>query len=467
MATLKCSRCSATFGPYPPRHRCSKCGGPLEYVYDLRRLRGAKFTRLRGIWRYASLLPQTEHRVTLGEGGTPLHKAARLTDRLKLKEVYLKDETRNPTNSFRDRSAALMVSNAIDLGYSHVVCASNGNMGASIAAYCAKSGLTAHVIVPRNVDVGKLVQMVMYNARIEEYGDTVDESIVRAERLVEETGWYQATPELNPLTIEAQKTISYEVAEEVGDVGWFIVPVGSGGTLYSIWKGMREAVELGMLESAPKMVGVQARGCSPIVDAHVEGVLKPTPKPATMALGILVRNPLNAELAIRAVKESGGVMVEVSDREILRAERELARLEGRASQLRNDCRSQKAREEGNHQRGRPGGLPHNWGWVEGGRRSSFNREEKAGPDTRAEVDDKGEDSADFSRGRLLRIRNLEEAWENRGEGGCIPTPQRAGRQGSSLNLRDGRQKVLQNHGEGFEVSEGGGRAEELSWLKLK
>ncbi len=328
MATLKCSRCSATFGPYPPRHRCSKCGGPLEYVYDLRRLRGAKFTRLRGIWRYASLLPQTEHRVTLGEGGTPLHKAARLTDRLKLKEVYLKDETRNPTNSFRDRSAALMVSNAIDLGYSHVVCASNGNMGASIAAYCAKSGLTAHVIVPRNVDVGKLVQMVMYNARIEEYGDTVDESIVRAERLVEETGWYQATPELNPLTIEAQKTISYEVAEEVGDVGWFIVPVGSGGTLYSIWKGMREAVELGMLESAPKMVGVQARGCSPIVDAHVEGVLKPTPRPATMALGILVRNPLNAELAIRAVKESGGVMVEVSDREILRAERELARLEG-------------------------------------------------------------------------------------------------------------------------------------------
>ena len=328
MATLKCSRCSATFGPYPPRHRCSRCGGPLEYVYDLRRLRGAKFTRLRGIWRYASLLPQTEHRVTLGEGGTPLHKAARLTDRLKLKEVYLKDETRNPTNSFRDRSAALMVSNAIDLGYSHVVCASNGNMGASIAAYCAKSGLTAHVIVPRNVDVGKLVQMVMYNARIEEYGDTVDESIVRAERLVEETGWYQATPELNPLTIEAQKTISYEVAEEVGDVGWFIVPVGSGGTLYSIWKGMREAVELGMLESAPKMVGVQARGCSPIVDAHVEGVLKPTPRPATMALGILVRNPLNAELAIRAVKESGGVMVEVSDREILRAERELARLEG-------------------------------------------------------------------------------------------------------------------------------------------
>jgi len=328
MATLKCSRCSATFGPYPPRHRCSRCGGPLEYVYDLRRLRGAKFTRLRGIWRYASLLPQTEHRVTLGEGGTPLHKAARLTDRLKLKEVYLKDETRNPTNSFRDRSAALMVSNAIDLGYSHVVCASNGNMGASIAAYCAKSGLTAHVIVPRNVDVGKLVQMVMYNARIEEYGDTVDESIVRAERLVEETGWYQATPELNPLTIEAQKTISYEVAEEVGDVGWFIVPVGSGGTLYSIWKGMREAVELGMLESAPKMVGVQARGCSPIVDAHVEGVLKPTPRPATMALGILVRNPLNAELAIRAVRESGGVMVEVSDREILRAERELARLEG-------------------------------------------------------------------------------------------------------------------------------------------
>ena len=328
MATLKCSRCSATFGPYPPRHRCSRCGGPLEYVYDLRRLRGAKFTRLRGIWRYASLLPQTEHRVTLGEGGTPLHKAARLTDRLKLKEVYLKDETRNPTNSFRDRSAALMVSNAIDLGYSHVVCASNGNMGASIAAYCAKSGLTAHVIVPRNVDVGKLVQMVMYNARIEEYGDTVDESIVRAERLVEETGWYQATPELNPLTIEAQKTISYEVAEEVGDVGWFIVPVGSGGTLYSIWKGMREAVELGMLESAPRMVGVQARGCSPIVDAHVEGVLKPTPRPATMALGILVRNPLNAELAIRAVRESGGVMVEVSDREILRAERELARLEG-------------------------------------------------------------------------------------------------------------------------------------------
>ena len=330
MTILRCTQCSTTLKPYPPRYKCEKCGGLLEYALDFKQLRGIKLTGSLSFWKYKRLLPEVKNTVTLGEGGTPLHKATRLSKKLGLSAVYLKDETRNPTNSFRDRCAALMVSNALDLKHNSMVCASNGNLGASSAAYCAKSGLTCHIIVPKLVDMGKLAQMLIYDAILDEYGEIVDDSIERAESLAAETGWYQATAELNPLVIEAQKTIAYEVAEQFGVPDWFVVSMGSGGIIYSIWKGFKELQMLGRIETLPKMVGVQAHGCAPIVNAHLKSKSKPTVvhKPSTHALGILVRNPLNGIWALKALTESKGIAVSVSDSEIFTAEQKIARLEG-------------------------------------------------------------------------------------------------------------------------------------------
>jgi len=326
---LKCLTCGQEYSLYPPRSTCEKCGGSLEYELGFQQ-RKVRLSGAARFWKYRPLLPPVRHTVSLGEGGTPLHKAERLAKQLALKKLCLKDETRNPTNSYRDRAAALLTSNAVDIGAKAMLCATNGNSGASLAAYCAKAGLACHVIVPRLVDVGKLAQMLVYDAAIEEYGETVDDSIRRARKLAEETGWYQATAELNPLVIEAQKTISVEVAEQSGVPDWFVVSMGSGGTIYSVWKGFCELRQMGMTSSLPRMIGVQPDGCAPIVEAYAGKDLKQVKvnHPSTRALAILVGNPLQADLAINALKESRGLAISVSDAEIFAAELQIAKLEG-------------------------------------------------------------------------------------------------------------------------------------------
>jgi threonine synthase len=323
---LECAHCHTTYPTYPLRGTCEKCHGTLEYILDL----PAKpaFSGSLGFWRYKPLLPPVQHQVSLGEGGTPLHKADRLAKAMGLKELYLKDETRNPTNSYRDRAAALLTSNAIDQGVEAMVCASCGNMGASLAAYSAKAGLICHVLVPKLVDVGKLAQMLAYDAFIEEEGNLVDDAICKAQAVSKETGWYQATAELNPLVVEAQKTISYEVSEQWGVPDWVLVSMGSGGTIYSVWKGFRELKELGLTKKTPKMVGVQPEGCAPIVDALTSKKMEKTCVPSTRALAILVGNPLQDDLAAKAIHESGGFALTVSDPEIFSAELQIAKLEG-------------------------------------------------------------------------------------------------------------------------------------------
>jgi threonine synthase len=326
---LRCIHCGAKYPTYPLRSNCEKCAGILEYTADLPAGGEVNFSGPMGFWRYKQLLPPVQHAVSLGEGGTPLHKAERLAKSLGLKELYLKDETRNPTNSYRDRAAALLTSNAIDQDFDTLISATNGNMGASLAAYSAKAGLICHVIVPEVVDVGKLAQMLAYDATIEKFGDILDDAIRKAAAMAEETGWYQATAELNPLVVEAQKTISYEVYEQFGVPEWMVVSMGSGGTIYSLWKGFQELKQLGLTESLPKIVGVQPEGCAAIVNALNKGTSKSKiSNPSTRALAILVAEPLQGELATNAIRESDGLALTVSDSEILAAELQIAKLEG-------------------------------------------------------------------------------------------------------------------------------------------
>jgi threonine synthase len=170
--------------------------------------------------------------------------------------------------------------------------------------------------------------MIAYDAVIEESGVIVDDSIRKAADLAKETGWYQATAELNPLVVEAQKTISFEINEQFTVPDWVIVSMGSGGTIYSLWKGFKELKGLGLTDSLPRMIGVQTEGCAPIVNELTEQSSSKSCNPSTRALAILVGEPLQSELAIKAIQESNGLALTVSDADILTAELQVAKLEG-------------------------------------------------------------------------------------------------------------------------------------------
>ncbi len=327
---LVCMECGYVYPGDSGRMSCERCGGILEYVWDEEYLKGVDFAGELGLWRYRSVLPPIKRPISLGEGGTPLQEAQRLAESLGLMNLYLKDETRNPTNSFKDRSAALIVSDASEKGFSSLVCATNGNHGASVAAYSAKADLACHLIVPKAMDIGKLAQMMVYNAEIVESGETIEEAIGRARTLEKEMGWYQATTELNPLSVEGLKTIAYEITEQKGSPFWVVVAMGSGVTISALWKGFKELHTMGKLKMLPHLIGVQAEGCSPIVTSFESGgdELSPIEHGETEAAAIRVSNPIFGELALRALKESGGFAASISDEEMLAAGRNIAKLEG-------------------------------------------------------------------------------------------------------------------------------------------
>jgi threonine synthase len=324
---LKCLECDEVYDDKIQLSQCAKCGGILEYrlIHSYEKI---KFKGPFNFWRYKPVLPDVGDPVSLGEGGTPLQKAQRLADLYRISNLYLKDETRNPTSSFKDRSAALIVSKAVDEGYDSIVCATNGNHGASIAAYAAKVDIQCHLIVPKAVDIGKLAQMMVYDAKIVEAGESIEEAINRAKYMEEEMGWYQATTELNPLAVEGLKTISYELVEQNGVPDFIILAMGSGATLHAVWKGFQEMKELKIIENHPKIIGIQSEGCSPITDAFYGKEKIKSNKISTEAIAIRVAEPIYGKLALDALKESGGFAVNVSDNDMISAGKEIARLEG-------------------------------------------------------------------------------------------------------------------------------------------
>ncbi len=324
---LECLECGNKSKAENPVSICEKCGGLMEYRFVKTKI---QFKGPVNFWRYRPVLPSVSNIVSLGEGGTPIQNAERLAESLHFKNLYLKDETRNPTSSFKDRSASLILSDAKSRGYDSLVCATNGNHGASISAYAAKVDVNANLVVPSVVDMGKLAQMMMYDAKIVQQGETIEEAIDRARELEREMDWYQATTELNPLSIEGLKTISYEIVEQEGVPDWVIVAMGSGATLHALWKGFLEMEMLGIIDKKPSLIGVQAEGCAPISNAYNEGSEEPLnlKKGETEASAIRVKDPLYGKLALDALRDSNGFAVSISDEAMVEAGKEIARNEG-------------------------------------------------------------------------------------------------------------------------------------------
>jgi len=267
----------------------------------------------------------------LGEGGTPCRASKRLSEKLHLNNLFFKDETSNPTNSFKDRAAALLVSHARSWNFKKIVCASNGNQGASIAAYSSLERIECSNIIPKEIDVGKKAQIIAYDSDLKIIGETVDESIDYVLNNKDFKDYYQGTPELNPLTLEAQKTIAYEIIDQIESPNWVIIPMGSGELLVSLWKGFNELKEIKIIDHIPKLIGVQSQLSSPIINEFFNNFeyKKETPKSSkSIALGILVQKPIYKDLAIKCIKESEGTVIAVPEKLILSSIEKLIRDEG-------------------------------------------------------------------------------------------------------------------------------------------
>jgi threonine synthase len=282
--------------------------------------------RPRGVlYRWADVLPLTDAtpRISLGEGETPLVRAANLAAACGLDELWFKLEACNPTGSFKDRGMVVAVAKALEAGARAIMCASTGNTSASAAAYAAHTGITCFVLVPGGkVAAGKMAQAVAYGARIIEIDGNFDDAL-RAARALTGRHPVALVNSVNPHRIEGQKTAAYEICDALGDAPDLLaIPVGNAGNITAYWKGFIECAERGLATRHPRMCGFQAAGAAPLVSGE------PVANPQTIATAIRIGNPASWKTAIAARDESGGLIEAVTDDEILEAYRLLARREG-------------------------------------------------------------------------------------------------------------------------------------------
>lgn len=275
--------------------------------------------------RYRDYLPLTPEtpRLTLGEGNTPLLHAPRLGGEIGCPNLYLKVEGMNPTGSFKDRGMVVAVAHALERGATAVVCASTGNTAASAAAYAAHTGLTCGVVLPAgHVAPGKLAQALAYGATVVPIVGSFDRALELTRRAVEETG-AELVNSVNPYRLEGQKTAAFEVCDVLGRAPDILaLPVGNAGNITAYWRGFREYREQGRVTSVPAMWGFQAAGAAPLVHGH------PVDEPQTVATAIRIGRPARGDEALAAAKESGGLIEDVTDDEILDAYSLVGRCEG-------------------------------------------------------------------------------------------------------------------------------------------
>jgi threonine synthase len=338
---LECSRpCGASpLDPRVPQHLCS-CGAPLLARYDLEAARAWRPESLAGrepsMWRYRELMPlfEGEAPLTLGEGWTPLIHARRIGRELGLERLYIKDESLNPTNSFKARGLSAAVTRAAHLGVRTISIPSAGNAANAMAAYAASAGIHAQVFMPRDVKPPFIRECELYGAKV----TLVDGLITDAGRIAAEAGqplgWYDVSTLKEPYRIEGKKTMAYEVGEQLGweFPDWMIYPTGGGTGMVGMWKAFEELEAIGWKRSSrrPRMVSVQAEHCAPIVKAFAEGTesAAPWPDARTIADGLRVPKAIGDFLVLRALRESGGTAVAVTDDSMIAAMRELGSKEG-------------------------------------------------------------------------------------------------------------------------------------------
>ncbi len=336
LAHLVCTKCGASYERDRRVNVCAACGGALFPRYHLARLdRDAPSGRARSIWRWHEMMPVEDpsNVVTLGEGGTPLLRADRLAARSGFRDLWIKDESANPTGSFKARGLSAAVSKAKELGHTKIALPTAGNAGGAAAAYAAKAGMECHVFMPADTPPVFRIECERYGAKVTLVEGLIDDcGRLVAERAPRE-GWHDVSTLKEPFRVEGKKTMGYELAE---DFGWtlpdaILYPTGGGTGLIGMWKAFEEMEELGWIGSArPTMVAVQAEGCAPIPKAFAEGkeVAEKFPNARTYASGLRVPKPFADYLILRYVRASGGSAVAVSDDAMRSACDEIGAAEG-------------------------------------------------------------------------------------------------------------------------------------------
>jgi threonine synthase len=340
MAHQECIRCESKYAIDVITYFCKKCGDLLEIKYDYgelaRTLRKSEWKKAPlSVWRYKDFMPINDFSkiVSLNEGGTGLHPCQRLGKQIGIRRLYVKNEGENPTGSFKDRGMTVGVTKAVELGVKSVICASTGNTSASLAAYAAKAGLQCTVLIPSGkIAYGKLAQAMIYGAQVIQVRGNFDQALDVVLKLSEKHRSIYLLNSINPFRIEGQKSLAYEVCDQLNQESpdRVVVPVGNAGNISAIWKGFTEFHKLGFIKELPRMTGIQAVGAAPIVQAIKSGSdeIVPVGKPETIATAIRIGAPVSWKKAVNAIRESHGTAETVTDAEILDAQKMLARLEG-------------------------------------------------------------------------------------------------------------------------------------------
>jgi len=333
---LTCRECGNTV-ELGPHYACSECFGPLEVGYDFPRLTRADIEAgPQNIWRYASLLPVPDDiatRRTTEPGFTRLIRADGLAAELGMRRLWIKDDSGNPTHSFKDRVVAVALAAATEMGFKVLACPSTGNLANAVAAAAARAGIRSVVMVPANLEEQKILTTAVYGGTfVTVDGNYDDVNRLASELAGEHEDWAFVNVNVRPYYAEGSKTLGFEIAEQLG---WrlpdqIVVPVASGAQLVKIDKGFSEFAELGLVESKPwKVFGAQATGCSPVSEAFTKGwdVVRPV-KPDTIAKSLAIGNPADGPYVLDVVRRTGGAVADVSDEEVVDSMRLLARAQG-------------------------------------------------------------------------------------------------------------------------------------------
>lgn len=337
---LICPECAREFDSTLVQTFCQDCQSPILARYDLKALRASLdpvdiANRPRGMWRWHELLPVRDPRcrVTLGEGDTPLLPAPRLGARLGLRRLLIKDESINPTGTFKARGMSAAVSKAVELGVRDFVIPTAGNAGGALAGYASRCGCQAHVYMPQDTPAPIRYEVKMAGADLHLVQGTISDAARRAREDAAGKPWFDLSTFREPFRVEGKKIMGYELAEALGwqlpDV--IIYPTGGGTGLVGMWKAFDEMESLGWIDNRrPHMVSVQAAGCAPVVRAFQQGAERVEfwQEAATIASGLRVPGVFADRLVLRCLRESGGTAVSVTDEEIITAQAELAAMEG-------------------------------------------------------------------------------------------------------------------------------------------
>lgn len=330
----RCVKCGREYEAVPNLTTCA-CGGILDIVYDYSYIRSVLTKKTlvareeRSMWRYRELLPVEEStpNTPLRVGWSPLYEADRLAGELGLAKLWVKDDGQNPTASLKDRASAMAVAKAKEAGAEVIACSSTGNAASSLAGNAAAAGLKTYIFVPSRAPKGKVAQLMTFGATVVSVQGSYEDTFELSKHAIDRWGWYNRNAAINPYLSEGKKTVALEILEqlhwEVPD--YIAISVGDGCTIAGLWKGLKDLYAIGFIDRLPRLISVQAEGCCPLNRAIAENRPWHPMEENTLADSIAVGVPRNADKALMAIRESNGLVVNVSDEEIMAAQKLLGR----------------------------------------------------------------------------------------------------------------------------------------------